>query len=47
MGRLSLWIAGFVFIAAGAIVVTSGGNWQSALILVAIGIGILFFLSRG
>lgn len=47
MDRLGLWIAGFVFIAAGVIELFSGFNWQIALVLLAIGLGILYFQSRG
>ncbi len=47
MGRLGLWVAGFIFIAAAIVVLFNGWNWQQAIILAAIGAGIIFFLSRG
>lgn len=36
-------IGGAIFIAAGLIALFSGFNWQAALILFAIGIGLLLF----
>ena len=46
MSRLGLWIAGFIFLAAAIIVLFSNGGWQAALILGALGLGILYFLTR-
>ena len=47
MARLILWVAGFIFIAAGIMVLIPNLNWQLAIILIAIGVGMLFFLTRG
>lgn len=47
MSRLVLWIGGLIFIAAALVVMFSGGGWQSALILGAVGAGIVFFLIKG
>lgn len=47
MARLVLWIAGFIFIAAGLMVLIPSMNWQLAIILIAVGVGILFFLRNG
>jgi hypothetical protein len=47
MSRLALWIGGLIFIAAAIVVLFSGGGWQSALVLAAVGAGIVFFLVRG
>jgi uncharacterized membrane protein YjjP (DUF1212 family) len=47
MSRLGLVISGFVFIAAAIIVLFSGGGWDAALILFAVGAAILYFYSRG
>ncbi len=47
MSRLALYIGGAIFIAAAVLVLFSGWNWQSAIILAAIGAGIIFFLVKG
>lgn len=43
---LLLSIGGFVFIAVGIIVLLTTFNWEAALVLVAVGVGIIFFLRR-
>jgi len=47
MSRLALWIGAFIFIAAALVALFSDWNWQTALILAAIGIGIIFFVAKG
>jgi hypothetical protein len=42
VSNLVLAIAGFIFLAV-AIIELVGGRWEIALILAAIGLGILFF----
>ena len=46
MSSLMLIIAGFLFIAVAIITLVSSFNWQAALILAAIGIGIIFFFKN-
>lgn len=46
MSRLGLTVAGFIFIAAAVISFFSNFNWQAALILLAIGAGILVFILK-
>ncbi len=45
MGRLAVIVGGCIFIAAGIIVVFT--NWQGALFLLAIGVGLLLFAFKG
>jgi membrane protein implicated in regulation of membrane protease activity len=47
MARLGLWVAAFIFIVAGILVLFPGFNWQVSLILFAFGAAILFFLIKG
>jgi len=46
MARLTLFIAGLIFIAAGILVLFPGFNWQIALILLAFGVGIIVLLIK-
>ena len=47
MPSLAIIVGGCIFIAVGLVVLFSDFNWQGALVLFAIGIGlILFFLKR-
>jgi len=47
MSRLALWVGGMIFIAAAIVVLFSGGSWQTGVILIAFGVGIIFFLVKG
>lgn len=47
MVRLTIVIAGFLFIAGGLVTLFSNWNWQGALFLFAIGAGALIFVFKG
>ena len=45
--RLAIIIGGLIFIVLGIIVLIPNFNWQAALVLIAIGVGLLIFFFRG
>lgn len=47
MSRLAIIVGGCVFIAVGITVLFPTFNWQGALVLVAVGIGLLLFAFKG
>ena len=47
MGRLAIIVGGCVLIAAGFTVLFPEFNWQGALFLFAVGIGLLLFAFKG
>jgi hypothetical protein len=47
MSRLVIIVAGCIFLAIAVIVLVSDKNWQGALLLAAIGAGLLLFIFRG
>ena len=47
MSRLAIILGGCIFIAAGIVTLFSDLNWQGALFLLAIGIGLIIFFVKG
>lgn len=47
MAKLAIVLGGVLFIAAGIITLIPNLNWQAALILFALGIGLLLFFFKG
>ena len=47
MARLAVVLGGVLFIAAGIIVLIPHFNWQAALVLFALGFGLLLFFFKG
>ena len=46
MGKLGTFIAGCVFLAAAFITLSADHNWQGALLLAAIGFGLIIYVLK-